>query len=221
MTFSLCSQTNVGASCWKDNKPTTIMYTGFNPTDNVQVQRKKKDGSSVTYPCPAAMASYNCHMGGVDVGDQLRGYYCTTLKSRKFYKYISNFLQECSLTNAFVLYKASHSSSKMSLKKFREVVSVQLIGEYCSRRRPGREGFHVQPLPLRHFPKKVSGKKKGRCSLCRQHKHRKDSQWFCSDCGVWLCHPGTDDDCFLQWHTRILQFNSSTTLLTNLSQLFR
>jgi len=37
--------------------------------------KEKGDGSIVDVRCPQAMVDYNRHMGGVDLGDQYRGYY--------------------------------------------------------------------------------------------------------------------------------------------------
>ena len=200
---------NVGASAWRDRKTVTVMYTGYDPADVCSVLRRQKDGTRVPFPCPAACAAYNRFMGGVDWGDQLRGYYACKMKSRKFYKYIYSFLVGVSLTNAFILHRMSHPNLKISLKKFQEKLATELIGEYCSRRRAGRVSHIIQPLSLRHFPTKVpssnSERKRGRCSLCREKNRRCDSQWFCTECGVWLCHPGTASDCFLLWHRRQLQ----------------
>ena len=50
-----------------------------------------------------------------------------------------------------------------------------LIGEYCSRRRPGRDGSSLHSIPLRHFAIKVEGNsrsKHGRCVLCTTKKER-------------------------------------------------
>ena len=41
---------------------------------NVQVLRKKKDGTRTPVNCPQSISLYNKHMGGVDQNDQLRGY---------------------------------------------------------------------------------------------------------------------------------------------------
>ena len=43
-------------------------------------------------------------MGGVDRGDQLRGYYTCRTKSRKFYMYIY-FFYDVTVTNCYVVYK--------------------------------------------------------------------------------------------------------------------
>ena len=198
---------NVCASAWMDRKILTVMYTGYDPTAQDSVLRQLKDGSRQSFPCPAACKAYNEHMGGVDVGDQLRGYYHVRMKYRKFYKYVANFLLDTSITNSFVLYRMTHPGTKLTVLKFREVLAKQLIADYCSRRRGGRSSQAVKPLPLQHFPITISpagrpSKKRGRCSLCIEKKKRTDTMWYCRECSVWLCHTGSPKDCFLQWHRR-------------------
>ena len=153
--------------------------------------------------------SYNQSMGGVDRGDQLRGYYSCRTKSRKFYRYIFFFLFDVAVTNAYILQKNFCSgSTHKNIKEFRLHLSRELIGEYCSRRRLGRTPSVVRPIPLRHFPVKVPSEsevvkhKRGRCAHCSTTLHcRSDSSWFCHECAVWLCHGGDPaSDCFLLWH---------------------
>ena len=131
-------------------------------------------------------------MGGVDKGDQLRGYYAPKLKCRNFYKYIVNFLVGVALTNSYILH-LSRAGSKLSLKKFQELAAKQLIGGYCSRRKAGRVSYPIRRLSLLHFPQKgvssTSDWKQGRCVLCQEKHKRTDTQWSCNECGIWLCHP--------------------------------
>jgi len=195
---------NISASAWLDNKLVTVMYTGYDPAKSATVLRRQKDGTRKSFACPVATASYNQYMGGVDRGDQIRGYYSTNLKCRKFYKYIVNFLVGVALSNSFILHRRCHSDEKLSLKRFHELVAVQLIGNYCSRKKPGRITYPVRSFGVLHYPQKkvASGTKRGKCVLCLEHKQRTDTSWYCSDCGVWLCHRGLQSDCFLKYHQR-------------------
>ena len=200
----------VSATAWLDRKVVTAMASSCQPGECGTVLRRTQDGSRVSVPCPQSIISYNTYMGGVDRGDQLRGYYRCRIKSRKFYKYIFYFLLDVAITNAFILIKHhTPNGSKVSIKNFRVNLATQLIGEYCSRRRRGRTSSSaIRPLPLRHFPVKVDDechpgkRRRGNCSHCRKtRKVRTNTSWFCRECSEWLCHSGDSDDCFLQWHT--------------------
>ena len=153
-------------------------------------------------------------MGGVDRGDQQRGYYSCRTKSRKFYKYIFHFLYDTAITNVFLLQKHySPDSTHRNIKEFQLQLARELIGDYCSRQRPGRRPSIITSLPLRHFPVRIRCEsqaakyKRGRCALCKVSRHcRTDSGWYCRECEVWLCHTGEHPgDCFLRWHTQRVQ----------------
>jgi len=141
--------------------------------------------------------STNAYMGGIDRGDQLHGYYNCHTKSRKFYKYIFYFLLDVTITNAYILYKHYSPHSKIKVKEFRLKLGTELIGEYCSRRRPGRTSSAIVLLPLRHFPIKLQSesqpnkKPRGRCAHCSKSHQWTDTSWFCHECNVWLCHSGS------------------------------
>ena len=117
---------SVCASAWMDRKLVTVMYTGVDPTEHGNVLRWLKDSTRKSFPSPAATIAYNQHMGGVDVGDQLRGYYHVRMKCRKFYKYVANFLLDTAITNAFIPYRMTNPGTKLKIVKFREVLAKQL-----------------------------------------------------------------------------------------------
>ncbi len=184
-----------------------VMSTGCNTSKDGTVLRRQKDGSRTEVSCPVAVVEYNKYMGGVDRGDQLRGYYQCNFKSRKFYKYIGHFLFGVAVTNSYILYHMNNPGKKHNIKSFREKLALQLTEDYCSRQKAGRFGGHYLPrLAIRHFPRKFenvtgSWKKRGKCSLCLKNRKRHDTPWFCMECRVWLCHTGETEDCFLLWHS--------------------
>ena len=192
----------VTASAWMDNKVVSVLSTNTQPSAKGSVVRKQKDGTRISVPCPEAIIVYNSHMGGVDRGDQLRGYYNCRTRSRKFYKYIFYFLFDVSITNAFILYKHYHATVKYkNLKRFRLQLATELIGDYCSRRRSGCGGGGIHLLPFQHFPLKVDGesqtsRKRGRCADCTQSNHRSDTSWSCKECDVWLSPLATESQIF-------------------------
>ena len=192
-----------------DRKTVMVMSTNSQPSSSGTVCRKKRDGSTIEVPCPAPIIHYNKFMGGVDRGDQLRGYYRCRSKSRKFYKYTFFFLFDVAITNAFILLKSSGSCPFKDLKSFRLQLAEDLIGEYCSRRRRGRGGSVIHQLPFRHFPIRLDNnsdgprRPRGPCALHRDTNHRRvASTWYCRECDEWLCHTGDADDCFMRWHAR-------------------
>ena len=108
-------------------------------------------------------------MGGVDLGDQYRGYYQVRIKSRKFYKYIFWFLFEICILNSSILHRYSpYIGRNLTYLEYRIELAQQLIGNYCSRKRPGRQPSTLAPAPKRisveYFPARTT---KGRCSYCK------------------------------------------------------
>ena len=145
-----------------------VMSTGCNPLTAGTVQRKEKDGSRIQVPFPDSLVLYNKYMGGVDRGDQKRGYYSCRTKSRKFYKY---FLLDVAITNTYILLQQFSDTTLTNIKDYRIQLAKLLIGDYCSRRRPGRGGGAIRTLPLRHFPMKVKDTNHPTCVVVSRVRH--------------------------------------------------
>ena len=63
-----CQRRNLVATVWQDKKAVKVLSTMFDPSNTKSVQRRQKDGSKVTVPCPDAVVQYK-YMGGVDKED--------------------------------------------------------------------------------------------------------------------------------------------------------
>ena len=198
----------VSACAWMDRKVVMVMFTNAQPSAPASVLRRQKDHTRTPISCPEAVLLYNKYMGGVDRGDQLRGYYACRTKSRKFYRYIFYFLFDVAITNAHILQKNFCPDNVYNnVKEFRLQLARELMGDYSSRCRAGRRPSQITTLPLRHFPMRIPDEshsknfKGGRCAHCKMSHCRKDTTWFCRECEVWLCHNGDmHGNCFLQWH---------------------
>ncbi len=106
----------VAAAAWKDRKVVMVLSTNTQPSAKGTVLRRLKDRTRASLPCPESIVTYNESMGGVDRGDQVRGYYSCRTKSQKFYRSIFFFLFDVAITNAFILQKHFCSGSIHSQK---------------------------------------------------------------------------------------------------------
>ena len=196
-------ESNTTVSLWQDSRPVIVIANNTDGTVTETVKRMKKNGTRETYPCPSSIALYNRFMGGVDRNDQIRGYYNTPIKCRKFYKYIFWFLFDVAITNAFILCKEFSSLEIRTVKSFRVELAKQLIGDYNGRKRTGRVSTTATAKRFcqSHFPTRGSDQVH-RCHYCSKfRKERRATVWFCKDCSLFLCHNGTEQDCFFLFHT--------------------
>ena len=198
------SSKSVAVSVWQDNQTVVVVASNCNPNSTNTVKRRKKDGSVATIPFPMAINLYNKYMGGVDLNDQLRGYYSVRSKGRKFYKYIWWFLFDVATTNSYILCKHYSTLTNCTIQDFRTQLAKSLIGDFNGRKRRGRPSLtapSAQRFCTAHFP--MRNEKKSRCYYCyHQRRERHETIWFCNTCNQHLCHNGKDDDCFLLFHTQ-------------------
>ena len=52
-----CQRRNLVATVWRDRKLVYVMSTNSDPQNDSTVQRKERDGTSVTVPCPASVVA--------------------------------------------------------------------------------------------------------------------------------------------------------------------
>jgi len=80
-------------------------------------------------PIPEFIDDYNYHMGGVDIADQLRSYYCTQQRSCRNWYPLFYWLLDTTLVNAYRIQKTFHShwSIQSEHYTFRSRVADMLI----------------------------------------------------------------------------------------------
>ena len=106
-------------------------------------------------------------MGGVDHNDQLRQYYCLSVRGYKAYMYIFYFVTDVVITNTYLLQTFLPTSPFKTIKDFCLNLGHLLIGSYCGRKCPGCPSLclPVKKFCQHHFPQKHDGSRH-RCHYC-------------------------------------------------------
>ena len=192
---------------WKDQRVVKAISTKHDDTLRT-IQRRKKGGHGAMEDVekPACICDYNEHMSGVDHVDQMISYYPCTRKTLKWTKKVFFYMMEVSAHNSHVIYKANSGNQTMKLYDFQ----MKLIQKLChsfdrasssdtsddeapppkaprhdppSRLFGGFKAHHINSFPA------TDGKKypQRKCRLCTKNGIRKDTRFYCKECGIPLC----------------------------------
>lgn len=112
---------------WNDNKRVLLAsnYVGVEPHDNClrwDADEKKK----VAVTRPAIVKTYNSHMGGVDLADQLVAVCPIPLKSKKWYRRVVARIFDLLVVNAWILYR-KFKTADMPLYDFKFELASSLL----------------------------------------------------------------------------------------------
>ncbi|KAJ4450071.1 hypothetical protein ANN_01478, partial [Periplaneta americana] len=170
------------AARWKDSKEVLVLSNCHRAND-IQVLRKKKDGSKDNVPCPESIAFYNEIMGGVDLSDQKVGTYDFNRKSQKWWRKVFFKVLMMSVVNSWILYQETKT------KRF----SYWTV----KRKRTSGRPTPASKLMLNvgdHLP--VEGNTRRRCVRCSKLKKETRTKTLCTMCKLPLCK-----NCFAPYHT--------------------
>ena len=112
-----CRKNNLVATAWKDKKVVHFLSTQSNPVGNDTVNHKQRGGTVIQVRSAPVVKCYNRSMGGVDLHDQLHGYYA--IRTRKWWWYLFWFCVDVSTLNAFILERKAinhHSRTQLDFQ---------------------------------------------------------------------------------------------------------
>ena len=147
---------------------------------NETVSRRQRDGIVIEVPSAPVVKSYNNNMGGGDLSDQLRGYYMTGRKSKKWWRCLLWFLVDVSIVNAYILEKVSRRNGSRTHLAFRLELVQALLGNFSARRLSVSSGR----LERGHWPISFS---KGRWKRCLKNKKLTFCRMGCELCNKRVC----------------------------------
>lgn len=195
-----CNEINgLVAVSWFDTRPVNFLATGCSTKLKV-LQRKEKDGSSTTVPCPQLVETYTQAMGGVDRHDQLRLHRYsiqTCTRFRKYYKSLFLSVVDMAIVNGYIVHR--HACKAKGLRSpthyeyldrlHRQLIEVTAV-EF--RRSPNAENLATTPLPKgAHSVVQTSEFYKGKrrqymCKVCSIYndgnKRTLESSYICVAC---------------------------------------
>jgi hypothetical protein len=90
---------------WFDNRAVQVSSTHIGIKPAKMVKRWDKARKFTEVPCPAAVAKYNSHMGGVDLFDMLAAMYRVDHKNRKWYRRVFYWILNVTCVNSWILYR--------------------------------------------------------------------------------------------------------------------
>ena len=117
---------------WKDTRLVTMITNLFGATTEKVAVKKKINNKweTVELDKPHAILEYNQYMQGVDLFDQLMGYYTMCRKTRKWTTKLLFYLLQLGIQNAYILYSkftTDEKSNKLTHRQFLTEVARALI----------------------------------------------------------------------------------------------
>ena len=177
---------------WQDTKAVCVLSNFHDPMEMGKVCRRV-DGERREISVPACLADYQRNMKGVDLSDQMVGYFLLNHRSWKWWRRIFFHLMLVSVHNAYIVAKGvdAHGSKQIwpEFQDFVEAVAHELVTSTVSR---------TAPLPdapiratLKHDVQKIFTKRKV-CKPCSRKadagERRPVTQYGCVQCQT-PCHP--------------------------------
>ena len=166
--FRTAQYDDITYSIWVDTKPVLTLSNYHSPEQMGFVTRRGASGQRERVPVPAVLESYQQNMKGVDLMDQMVGYYMLHHRSQKWWRRIFYYLLATSVHNSYVVAKDTYPEEMQrqhpTFVTFLEDVAIGLIGDYKSKEEQ-RLHQHVQhPLVIHEVVAHLFEKNK----VCRE-----------------------------------------------------
>jgi hypothetical protein len=135
--YKVAQLNDLSYGIWKDTKPVLILSNFHIPYSVGEVSRTI-NARKQQVEAPKSLADYQVNMKGVDLCDQMSGYYQLHHRSKKWWRRLFFYLLAVSVHNAYIVAKACHRESALRkwphLQDFVEDLAEELIGEIRSSR---------------------------------------------------------------------------------------
>lgn len=143
------SALGISAYKWQDNRPVHFV-PNFHGSHSKVVKRTNKQsykGEKLKVCCPEVVKDYNLHMGGVDLADQLRQYYCVNRRSHKWWHRYCLSWETIDIASVISCVIYISINTKMSFLEYRRAVAQGLMAKKQKPNAPKRRPSDPQCRP--------------------------------------------------------------------------
>ncbi|KAK0153615.1 PiggyBac transposable element-derived protein 4 [Merluccius polli] len=134
--YQVAQKDDLTFCAWQDTKVVMVLSNYHNPSATGTVTRKKGGHAQTNVTVPACLADYQKHMKGVDLLDQMVGYYQFQHRSKKWWRRLFFFFLSVGCYNSFIVARGAEAAYKSSYKEWVEDLAQELITPVTSRSAP-------------------------------------------------------------------------------------
>lgn len=138
--YRVAQQDSLTLCVWQDTKAVLVLSNHHDPMALGTVKRKVEDQRQVEVEVPACLADYQKHMKGVDLLDQMVGYYLIEHRSLKWWRRLFFYFLSVTCHNAFVAARSAGGEEwkyrKVGYKAWLEDLTMELCVPVTARGAP-------------------------------------------------------------------------------------
>ena len=138
--FRVAQKGDLTFCIWQDTKTVMVLSNHHNPTETGTVNRRRDGANQVQVVVPASLADYEKYMKGVDLLDQMVGYYGFQHRSKKWWRRVFFFFLAVSCYNAYIAARSiggtAFRNKYRGYKNWLEDLAEQLITPLTTRAVP-------------------------------------------------------------------------------------
>ena len=131
--YRLAQKDEITYCIWRDTKPVLFLSNFHDPTEVGEVNRRSGAAQQRQVPVPMIVQDYQKNMKGVDLCDQMTGYYTLEHRSKKWWRRIFFYLMVASVHNSYIIAKDCHYAETKAkyptFKTFVEDMAEGLVGK--------------------------------------------------------------------------------------------
>ncbi|KAJ8405604.1 hypothetical protein AAFF_G00315840 [Aldrovandia affinis] len=195
--FRVAQKNDLTLCVWQDTKVVMVLSNYHDPTEKGSVRRRRQGGTQTAVVVPACLSDYQKYMKGVDLLDQMIGYYQFQHRSKKWWRRLFFFFLAAGCYNAYVAARCAGGNTfkyKSGYKDWLEDLAQELVTPVTARSAPQCSSGPVGATS-EHDCEKIFEKRKV-CRECALSRSGTDVRARATVYGCRQCNEALHVECF-------------------------